>query len=978
MTTFEMVKRAVIGRRLRTPLVCGVVVALLLCSLAIGARAETRGFPLPGLSPATSGAGDVLSFLGYPRPINAGNPPTPVDLTNTQYGFIFNEYLAFVQGTAGAFSQTLSPTLTANYTIPGRIAFGNVRGSLRPEIPDDKNSLTGLYIPTPPFILQWPLASLLTTPGGVSYTGYVAASVDGAGTSLGFNGYIQTPQFRDNVLESVMDAGNGVQVRQEVRLLRSKARMTWTITNTDAQPHAVILQFALPHYGAEGYVEPRGGFSRRAALFSGANVPSELRLVSERVNPEFHAVYQFTGFGATRPDQVFVSEGAFYAGETFRLPNPTAISTLTVAAVGVYWNLGSIPAGGTRTVVTYFGNGAATEDPSRDLVVGTEATESLFFNTQAALTPGAPNATLADAARFLSPRPFTIFGAVYNQTLQIPGQEVVFNNVTMSVTLPQGLRFATDPATGVADTTSKSVGEVRGDSEGTAQWLVEPTGDRYGALNYILTVSAPPVPPRTVSRVINVPATPLKTVTAADFQLISFPFAFDPALSNNGDASTVLSGITQPADPPQPRIFEYLNNPDQPYRFAARVQPGNAYFYKPAQDKTIFLKGAVPISSQAPLNGDAVPFQRTLSPGWNMVGNPYVYEIPLGFLRFARPENVTQSFGFAEAVTAGLVRSGFFFYRGGGNYDFLQSSFDPLTPWVGYWVFANTPVVLIFTTPPQLNSAILPSSTTGGFEPTRKAGALASRSAFVKNPTMDEWKVQLVARNQQGSEDGATLMGVSRQAKDGDDVRDLPKPPAFRDYVYIGIERDDVKTRYAQDLKAPGSSKSWNLELISDQAGPVTVTWPNTAVLPRRLRLKLTDLETGKSYDLRRSSAISVNVAKETPHRFRLTADNAPSSPLAISSMRTVTTKGSGGGYSIDFELTRSAAVTGRVLTLNGKVVRTLAVGRAATAGRNTLRWDSRSQEGGALPAGPYAVEITARDDDGGVATRRATVLMLR
>jgi hypothetical protein len=52
--------------------------------------------------------------------------------------------------------------------------------------------------------------------------------------------------------------------------------------------------------------------------------------------------------------------------------------------------------------------------------------------------PGASNPTPADITPFYAPSTFTIYGSVYNQTLRIPGEEVVLNNVTMSVTLPRG------------------------------------------------------------------------------------------------------------------------------------------------------------------------------------------------------------------------------------------------------------------------------------------------------------------------------------------------------------------------------------------------------------------------------------------------------------------------------------------------------------------------------------------------------------
>jgi hypothetical protein len=166
------------------------------------------------------------------------------------------------------------------------------------------------------------------------------------------------------------------------------------------------------------------------------------------------------------------------------------------------------------------------------------------------------------------------------------------------------------------------------------------------------------------------------------------------------------------------------------------------------------------------------------------------------------------------------------------------------------------------------------------------------------------------------------------------------------------------------------------VEVVADREGPVTIAWPNAATLPKRLRLKLTDLDTGGVRNMRAASSLTVNVAKDKPHRFRITAETALSRPLDIVNLRTVPTRG--GGYTIAFNLTGDAAVTGRVLTLGGKVAASLGTSRAASTGENKLHWDGRAQDGANLPAGPYVVEITARSDDGQVIPRKMPMVLIR
>jgi flagellar hook assembly protein FlgD len=66
------------------------------------------------------------------------------------------------------------------------------------------------------------------------------------------------------------------------------------------------------------------------------------------------------------------------------------------------------------------------------------------------------------------------------------------------------------------------------------------------------------------------------------------------------------------------------------------------------------------------------------------------------------------------------------------------------------------------------------------------------------------------------------------------------------------------------------------------------------------------------------------------------------------------------------------------VEALNGRVVRTIAGGRAQAAGQQRLYWDGRSQSGAALPPGPYTVTLSARDDNGNSVQARRVITLLQ
>ncbi len=1011
------------------------------------------------------GAGTILTEFLPGTPYFQPNPAatTGVDFTAVAFGYIKNEYIGVVVGQGGTYAENYSQTLTITHNVGGMITIGNTGGNLR-NIQDDQEALVGLsrfelYQSSPfyPGGLQnttgkpigygvWPLPSYWTLNAGSlfrDYSAYLRAQVDGAtGPNNGNVGAdatrtIEIPTLRNKALTSEYDISAGgatagtVRLRQSIRLLRSMAQFTWTVTNTDAVAHTVNLRWCVPNRqndggptvgnGATGTFGPRGNAYfqdpdlgvtvRRKDYITPASIPSDIYVYGRRyetdnpADPPFAARHIFRGAGATLPLRVYVGDSyemyPTFAG-FFPDPNSTFDSFINGVTTTSYYTV-TVNPGSTASVVAYYGNGTATERFDNDFVTGTESLESLSFNSGAANQTGVignTSATLTDVGKqFLTPRPFQIYGSVYNQALNDPNFNVTLNNVNMALSLPPGLQFGINPATSMTDTPSRSLGSVRSDGNAVTSWYVEPTGDVFGAVTYQVNVSTSEFGPRAVSRIINLPAVPLRPVTADGYQMVGFPFDFDPDLSNNGDPSTIVNGLTRPVDEPV-AFYQWipdtlsLTGESGRYQLATQLQPGIGYFYRPNLNRVVFLKGARPYANQADTGFGQVQnpsqLQRVLERGWNIVANPYVYDIPLNYLSFVgtdNPSSITPQ-TFRDAVNAGLVRGGVFFYNTTTkSYDFFENISDPIRPFQGYWMFLNSRSILRYAQPTQRLSVVLPDPNTGTEPPTKarkNVGAIASGRAFVANPTMENWKVQLIAQNRGGATDKATLFGVSAQAKDGDDSRDLPKPPPpVEGYVYVGItksgDKDAAPSRYAQDLKTPGGTKTWDFDVQADEDGPVTLSWPNLAKMPRRLRLQIKDKQTNKVTTLRGQSSVTVNVRKGVPSRFQFIAGPQPTTLLDITGLRAAKGGRGVGGYAFEFNVTRAATITGRVLTQNGKEVARFATGRAAEPGTlQRIAWNGRAQDGSALPTGPYLVEIQARGDEDEKVTRTQSFISLQ
>lgn len=1037
-------------RRLRRGLGKSSIVALgLLFGLTPVAIADTNG----GTSPV---------------PINFSNgaiTPFPVPTSNAPwYAYIYNEYMLVTVGLTGTWNVT-----TPNTDIPGRISFGTFEGNLRVSQDNNQPLLGGVEsingaIGTTIGEAQWPYGfgdgQTTTTNGSnqsyVNFPAYLRALVDGTTqVNVGFDTaqYRLSPRFyqTEGTAGSINDrpvliakynigASGNLYIEQRIRLVRTLARIEWTIVNEDAQAHNVGLRWTMNVRGSNNYyfVNPDRGVSPRPVVLGsdpstpGAIVPAipdTLDIFSRRADtatdPGFHNKQVFRGLDSTLPLSVYLANarelapgGTAPAGNYLPLAQGTRVPTFEtgIATAAYYGNTPQgyvIPPGGRRVVVVYVGEGGTSDLVGDDLVVSTEAPTALPYYSGAATLSGVAgntSATLADVASKFIGTPvtttntagttvvtgvnnqFRIYASVYSQKQRLPDADVPLSGVSASLTLPPGLRFAIDPATGVRDVTTKLVqpvgpaagaaGELIGDQDGTVSWLVEPTGEVYGPVTYQVAVGvAKPNPlSRSVGKTITIPATPLVELNVGTFQMLGFPFEFDQALSNNGDPDTVINSLSRPIDEPV-ILYRWVPDPLSEtgagrYVKETRIEPGVAYFYRPSQGsngkRLMYVKGVAPQSLQAPTgNTLPVPVQRILERGWNMIANPYLYDIPLNYLRVVPLEGnpSLSSISFGEAVRNGVIKGGVFYYSPTeGGYRFFEDLTSPLKPWQGYWIYVNNRVSVLFATPTQRDAVVLPNPVDGTEPATR----------IVKDATAENWTLDIQARRPDGTADASTRIGMSPVASEA--RTSLPKPPVFEQQKYVRLAIANGQSRYAQVLKTPGGKVTWNLELTSNESGNVNLVVPGLSSVPKRLRLTITDQQTGQTTNLRNLSTLKVNVAKETPSRFVVTASTELTRPLRITQLKAAGGSRATGSYAYLLGVTQdNVAIEATVTTVTGNTVSVLAAGsRASNNGVAKLVWNGRNQAGAAMPAGQYRLTVRVTGDNGDTDMRVLPVMVTR
>ena len=966
----------------------------------------------PVLADTTGGVGS--SIPAVPNPFPAAHGTTPAI-----WGYIGNEHILVSMGYINTLSLS-TPSITL--TVAGRMSFGTTGGS-RQSSADNNQPLSGHNYDASGILSVWPYANswvgtlgLLST---LDYPAYLQAVVDGETTNVGYDSAkAVTPPFFDRTTtgpvlssEYTVGANDVIRIRTAVKVLRSTARIEWTITNDDTIAHNVGLRYAINQRAVENnlyYVDPDRGATNQTTVYDGSKVPSQIEVFGRRAEkdlndvttPPFHSRWLLRGNGATEPSKVWVADSFdLYAGEAAAptdnyLPQTTRNTKFSAGlAVAAYFGGDTgyvLRPGESRTVVTYYGLGTSTEQFANDLVLGTEAPTALQFNSSAALDPavaGNTSATVASiGAKFLTPNPFQVFASAYSQKASDPEFDVPFNGVSLSLNLPSGLKLGTVPGAGTRDVPTKlvdtnvgtGIGKISGDQEGSASWFVEPTGDRFGPLTYqvSLSVSQPLNISRTVSRTINIPAVPIVELQPNVYQMVGFPFQFDPILSNNGNPDTIVNSLNRPEEL-NPTFYRWA--PDTTgfesgggrWQVSTKLETGTAYFYRPTiitgnGKRALFLKGAQPTTAQAPTAGTITqPVQITVERGWNMISNPYVYDIPLKYVRVIALENNPDlvSISFGEAVSGGLMKGSIFYFNPStGGYDFFGSLQDVMKPWQGYWIYSNSKAVLQFATPTLRGSLV--QQTAAGSEPATRVVQ-----------TADAWNLKFRLAGPNGRVDEAAVIGVGANAKASSDV---PKPPAFKDFVSVSIADEAGKGRFAQVVRPNGKSQSWNLVVESDQDGEGVLQWPGMSSLPKRVRLTITDMQTGVTSDLRSAAGIKVALRAGTVTRFRVAVATDATRKLAVSYLRSEPGGRASGAYSYRLGLTQDAEVDAQIVTLSGKSIQTIAAGRATAGNTAKLVWNGRNTDGSSVPVGPYKLIVTVRGTDGSSVTETRTISVVR
>ncbi|MCX6344484.1 MAG: hypothetical protein NT018_05345 [Armatimonadetes bacterium] len=672
--------------------------------------------------------GIVLLLFGLQCSLYAQNPPVVTD--PPVYVTLSNKYIQFRIGVRGMYEVTDIDGKKVKYPVAGR--WGAVALEGDPETPDDNNQAL-IYAGSWPYGTD--LANFAAFRIKINNDNPV---IVGSGSGAWIKPFllVDAPVLGKGrygpYIEgewSVTPAGAvaaPVIVKAHISLVRDAVRMELTILNNDNTAKNIGASIFGDIYLSGSCINnypflPGVGLSRMVGRpdqhygsnLTGAKIPAAIDWYDNIDDPVSVVRNTIRGHDCVVPDYFTIGN---YADLTTNVwlpddytPNETPIFdemfTLT-------WKQSGVMPKATKKVVTYFGMAAASSAWTRRVgarteqdtaVLAVQGPRSLQYDSTIS---GIPGTEIKYPIRRLSlpgtiETSFDIKAYVYN--LDVDPGRYDLENVSAYLYLPKGLRLAAD-----SESAQQDMGFIGMNSEGApVTWRVEATGTYSGDLEYYVSVRDPSGWQQVVSRKIMVPATKQMDLRNG-YQMLCPPYtAITPTIEHMFVGWDNVAYFAKYYDP-----AGYGS-----YQTVAQLMPSKAFWVtvpsiRPGIPRNVMLSPDSSIIGE--MNGSQLETQFVdLTPGWNMIGIPFLYPMYLGQLMFQNRLTYETAI-FDDAVAKNWVTRTVFSWNSEKNvYDTLKGSDSYLLPWNGYWIRVRIPMTLVFR--PSIYPASSVMTLPGGF-----------------------------------------------------------------------------------------------------------------------------------------------------------------------------------------------------------------------------------------------------------------------
>ena len=725
-----------------------------------------------------------------------------------------------------------------------------------------------------------------------------------------------------------------------IDLIQSAARISLRVRNSGDTPASLALRLASDvEVGVEEGID-RNGASRPPYVYvqgqrpirtytdiRGVQIPNAIEFYLGRGNLAGSSRYLLRpvkGFEDQTPiDRLVVGSWFYVQGTTIWEPTLFPDAFINDVAINLFVNARNFAPGQEREFVFYVTLTPVDLDVQPPVAVGVEALPVVEPNPQ-------------DLSQLANNGEFEIVANVTNQYFVV-GREIDLTNVAVDLSLPAGVSLAP------GETRTRTIARLAPGQTAPLRWRVVADPTTVGFVTFRVSVQAPPAPTKSVARTILISATANRKLESG-FQIVSIPFVTTSSL----DEVLNLPGAYQAKRwNPERELYETIDT----------IQPGQGFW--------LFLPGDA-ITAQYDANNLRFPdnvfttsVPLPLKRGWNQIGNPYPYPLVLGQVVVVSASDPSRGISFFEAAQRGVIRGVLYYWdEFTREYKFTSDPNTPLLPHRGYWIKANEDIEFVY--PP----VFLPGT---GF------GGVIIRSAEERPNLPNDWRLQIVARTTRGA-DTQNFIGMSSGRSAGD-IEEPPTPLPDRP-VNLVILKSGTGAPLMQEIRPLANRQQFDLMVESASGEEVTLTFPNLNTVPQGYRLRLTDLNTGRTVDLRTTPEYRFVSTGRT--RLQITVERAARTGALITSVNVSSAGRGANSVSISYVLADNAQTSIQILGSDGRTIASLHRGRAATRGVNTVSWNLRDDQGRAVPPGTYQVQVEARTEDGQTARAVRPLVLTR
>ncbi|MBT4483205.1 MAG: PQQ-binding-like beta-propeller repeat protein, partial [Candidatus Latescibacteria bacterium] len=313
------------------------------------------------------------------------------------------------------------------------------------------------------------------------------------------------------------------------------------------------------------------------------------------------------------------------------------------------------------------------------------------------------------------------------------------------------------------------------------------------------------------------------------YRMISIPLDLDQT-DIEEQLEQLASGLPDGEMGTNWRLFRFSPGETTPgeYPDIEGFTPGKAFWIIAKNDFT-------PKSPSGSTVSTSEQFMLTLSPGWNDIANPWMYDI--SWIDVENPSGANLDI-----------------YTYTGQWSSPTSFGQDLTlePWKGYSVYNYSNINVIIKLDPKKAGSTAKTAVTAGTE---------------------QWRITLKA-SAGLAEDSANYLGVRTDAKVEWDKNDHVEPPPVGEYVSLNFPHRDwpqYPYDYTVDFRPPAETVSWDFNVKTNiSRETVDVELIGVEQLPEDTRLMAVDLDSGREIDIVDSRFSFVSENDLTVRRYRL------------------------------------------------------------------------------------------------------------